>query len=148
MVQVAQATVNGWSLKLAYFAVSLLERPEYRLAGAEAAFRGLVDTIERVCTDYDPLLKEINVRAGCARAADEIDGEFDGFRSIPPYAQCSAEPDRVDEGLPAVAPPGTRLAKGLFCLRKLALAFRPASRGELLPRAVARNETEAGGCSC
>jgi hypothetical protein len=67
MVQVAQKTVNGWSLKLAYFAVSLLERPEYRLAGAEAAFRGLVDTIERVCVEYDPLLKEINVRAQDAR---------------------------------------------------------------------------------
>ncbi len=67
MVQVAQTTVNSWSLKLAYFAASLLERPEYRLAGAEAAFRGLVETIERVCVEYDPLLKEILARAQDAR---------------------------------------------------------------------------------
>ena len=67
MIQTAEAAVNNWSVKLAAFAVSLLEQPEYRLAGAEAAFKELVSTIERVCTEYEPLLKEITVRAQEAR---------------------------------------------------------------------------------
>ena len=68
MVQTAEALVNSWSVKLTSFAISLVEQPEYRLAGAEAAFRELVNTIERVCVEYDPLLKEIIVRAQDARA--------------------------------------------------------------------------------
>jgi hypothetical protein len=63
MVQAAGAMVDKWSVKLASFAVSLLEQPEYRLAGAEWAFRELVTTIDRVCGEYEPLLKEINGRA-------------------------------------------------------------------------------------
>lgn len=76
MQQTAEATVNKWSAKLATFAVSLLEQPEYRLAGAEAAFRELVTTIDRVCAEYEPLLKEINGRAseGRERLMKLIDG--------------------------------------------------------------------------
>jgi hypothetical protein len=67
MVQTAEAMVNKWSIKLASFSVSLLEQPEYRLAGAETAFRELVTTIDKVCTEYEPLLREINGRAAEAR---------------------------------------------------------------------------------
>jgi hypothetical protein len=66
MTQSAEARVNHWSSKLAAFAVSLLEQPEYRLAGAEAAFRELVNTIEKVCNEQEPLVRN-SPRAGRMR---------------------------------------------------------------------------------
>ncbi len=67
MLQSAETRVTHWSTKLAAFAVSLVEQPEYRLAGAEAAFRELVSTIEKVCTEQEPLVKEFATRSQDAR---------------------------------------------------------------------------------
>jgi eukaryotic-like serine/threonine-protein kinase len=67
MQQSAETRVSHWSARLAAFAVSLVEQPEYRLAGAEAAFRDLVNTIDNVCSEQEPLIKEFGSRSQDAR---------------------------------------------------------------------------------
>jgi serine/threonine protein kinase len=67
MLTSAEARVDLWSSKLAAFAVSLVEQPEYRLAGAEAAFREMINTIERVCSEQESLMKEFATRSQDAR---------------------------------------------------------------------------------
>ena len=53
-----------WEQKLMEFPVRLIEKPEYRLAGAEEAVRHIVATIEKILQHHEPLVKDLaNARA-------------------------------------------------------------------------------------
>jgi serine/threonine protein kinase len=61
--EAARAITNHWGQRLASFAVSLIEQPEYRLAGAEEAIRQSIATIEQTLLHYEPLCKELAARS-------------------------------------------------------------------------------------
>ena len=54
---------NEWSQKLAELPVKLIEKPEFRLAGAEEAVRQVVSTIEKVLEHHEPLTREMASQA-------------------------------------------------------------------------------------
>jgi hypothetical protein len=69
----ADELVAAWGEKLAELPVRLIEKPEFRLAGAEEAVRQLVATIEQALHSHEPLTREV---AGRAREA------YDRLRSL------------------------------------------------------------------
>ena len=51
----ATAIANEWSQKLAELPVKLIEKPAFRLAGAEEAVRQAVQSIQQVLERHEPL---------------------------------------------------------------------------------------------
>lgn len=60
-----ESIVSAWGQRVAEFAVSLIEEPQFRLAGAEEAVRQIVRLIEKVLHEEEPRSKD-----AAARAAD------------------------------------------------------------------------------
>jgi serine/threonine protein kinase len=63
----AETLVADWGVKLAQFAVRLIEQPRYRLAGAEEAVRQVIATIEKDLRQQETLCAELTARAVDAR---------------------------------------------------------------------------------
>ncbi len=61
--EVADKLVQQWEQKLAELPVSLIEAPEFRLAGAEEAIRQMTASIEQTLQNHEPLARELSVRA-------------------------------------------------------------------------------------
>lgn len=63
----ADALAQKWGQRLTEHAVQLIEKPEFRLAGAEEAIRQDLHMLERVLQQQEPLHKEFTNRAAEAR---------------------------------------------------------------------------------
>jgi hypothetical protein len=63
----AETLIASWGVKLAQFAVRLIEKPQFRLAGAEEAVRQVIATIEKELRQQEALYAELNERAAEAR---------------------------------------------------------------------------------
>jgi serine/threonine protein kinase len=72
---------GDWGQKLAELHVQLIERPGYRLAGAEESIRHVVAAIEKVLQHYEPLLQDLQERAADAYA------RLQAFAAAPPNGQ-------------------------------------------------------------
>ena len=66
--EAAAAIAAEWSQKLAELPVRLIEKPTFRLAGAEEAVRRVVASIEKVLSVHEPLARELAERAKGAYA--------------------------------------------------------------------------------
>jgi eukaryotic-like serine/threonine-protein kinase len=64
LAEMSEKAIADWGKLLADFALSLIEHPEARLAGAEETVRQFIANIEEVLLHYEPLCKELTTRAG------------------------------------------------------------------------------------
>jgi serine/threonine protein kinase len=79
-----EEVVAGWGEKLTQFAVQMIERPEFRLAGAEEALRQIIAIIEQVLEHSESLSKELSVRSKDARAQiDRLIGDIQATAASP-----------------------------------------------------------------
>jgi hypothetical protein len=73
--------VKTWGEKLAQIVLSLVEQPEFRLAGAEEALRQLSDTIGRTLEHHESLYREVLEHA--AEAHNRVASHVETFRANP-----------------------------------------------------------------
>jgi hypothetical protein len=78
----SEMVIADWSKRLAGYATELIERPEFRLAGAEEAIRLMVVALDEQVHLYEPLYKDLHGRAAEARA--RIDALIAGIKATAP----------------------------------------------------------------
>ncbi len=77
----AEALLKEYDEKVSAIVFGLVERPDFRLAGAEEAIRQLSDTIDRVLEHHESLRRELTERAADAHA--RIHDTLDALRANP-----------------------------------------------------------------
>jgi len=77
----ADAALKEWGHRISQFPVALIERPDFRLAGAEESIRQLVATIERALEHHEPLGQELAEQA--ANAYSRIHMALNTLRANP-----------------------------------------------------------------
>jgi len=88
MESTAATLVKDWGEKLSQIVLGLVERPDFRLAGAEEAIRQLSDTIERVLGHHETLARELTDRA--TEAHSRVHSILDSLRANPNAARRNA----------------------------------------------------------